>query len=214
MKKTLAHILFLTVFIAEMYAIIFGNEVVEFIAKPMLMVSLAVFYLVSVSKPNFWYLSALFFSFWGDSLLLFKDEYFVFGLASFLLAHVLYITISSKYLQQVSLTKIVLHSLPFVIFLVLLMNLIYPNLEAMFIPVLVYGIVISVLGVVTYLVFSIHKLTANLWLFLGALLFIASDSILSINKFYESQEIYHVFIMTTYIIAQFLICKAIIAKSN
>ena len=214
MKKTIAQILFLLVFLAEMYAIIFDNQLVMFVAKPMLMVSLAIFYLVSVSKPNFWYVSALFFSFWGDSLLLFKDEYFVLGLASFLLAHLSYITISSKYLQQVSLNKIILHSLPFVIFLVLLMNLIYPNLDAMFIPVLVYGIVISVFGAVTYLVFSMHKSTANLWLFLGALLFIASDSVLAINKFYESQEIYQVLIMITYITAQFLICKAIIAKSN
>ena len=214
MKKTIAYLFFFIVSATEIYAILTNSEIIQFIAKPLLMVSLAIVYLVSVSKPNFWYISALFFSFWGDSLLLFKEQYFIYGLGSFLLAHILFITVTSKFLKQISISRILVHSIPFVAFLVCLMFLIGPSLNELLIPVLVYGTVISVFGVVTFLIYTQEKTTENLWLLLGALIFISSDAILAINKFYESQEIYQVLIMATYVIAQFLICKAVISKNN
>ena len=213
-KTTIASLLFLIVCIADIYAIIVGNRAIEMIAKPLITTSLIVLYLLSVKKPNFWYVSAVFFCFWGDVLLMFPKKFFVLGLASFLLAHVFYIAISSKFLSKVSPLKILLHSSPFLAILGVLMYTIYPNLGELLIPVIVYGIVISVFGVVTFLVYTSEKSTANLWLFLGALIFILSDSILALNKFYESSEILGVSIMITYIVAQYLICKSMILKST
>lgn len=213
-KITIASILFLLISIADIYAIIVGNRDLEMIAKPLITTSLIVLYLLSVKKPNFWYVSAVFFCFWGDVLLMFPKKFFVLGLASFLLAHVLYIAISSKFLSKVLPVEILLHSLPFLAILSVLMYAIYPNLGGLLIPVIVYGIVISVFGVVTFLVYTSEKNTANLWLFLGALTFILSDSILALNKFYESSEILGISIMITYIVAQYLICKSVILKSK
>lgn len=214
MKKSILLAFFFLVTILEIYGVLTSSGVLQFIAKPFLMVSLAAFYLVSVSKPNFLYVSALFFSFWGDTLLLFKDDYFVFGLASFLVAHILFISVTAKFLQKTSISKILIHSLPFVVFLVCLLLLIASSLNELLFPVIFYGIVISVFGVISFLVYTQQKSTENLWLFLGALIFISSDSVLAINKFYQSQEIYGVVIMITYILAQFLICKAMIVKSE
>ncbi len=213
-KITLASIFFLLVAIADIYAILVNNRDVEMIAKPLITTSLVVLYLLSVKKPNFWYVSAVFFSFWGDVLLMFPDQYFVLGLASFLLAHILYITVSSKFVSKTPVSKIITHSIPFALILFGLMYMIYPNLGDLLIPVIVYGIVISVFGVMTLLVYTGKKTTENLWLFLGALTFIVSDSILALNKFYEASEILGISIMITYIIAQYLICKAIIIKST
>jgi len=95
-----------------------------------------------------------------------------------------------------------------------LLYLIYPNLEELLIPVIIYGIVISVFGVVAFLVYTNDKSIANSWLFLGALIFILSDSILAINKFSQSSEFLGIAIMITYIIAQYLICKVMIAKTK
>ena len=209
-----ASIFFLLVSVADIYAIVVGNQEIEMIAKPLITTSLVILYLLSVSKPNFWYVSALLFAFWGDVLLLFPDQFFVFGLASFLLAHVLLITVSSRFLQQVSKLRILVHSLPFVVILAVLLYLIYPNLEELLIPVIIYGIVISVFGVVAFLVYTNDKSIANSWLFLGALIFILSDSILAINKFSQSSEFLGIAIMITYIIAQYLICKVMIAKTK
>ena len=213
-KTTVASIFFLLVAIADIYAILVDNRDVEMIAKPLITTSLIILYLLSVKKPNFWYVSAVFFSFWGDVLLMFPDQYFVLGLASFLLAHILYITISTKFVSKAPVSKIVTHSIPFALILLGLMYMIYPNLGDLLIPVIIYGIVISVFGVVTLLVYTGRKTTENLWLFLGALTFIVSDSILALNKFYEASEILGISIMITYIIAQYLICKAIIIKST
>jgi len=213
-KTTIATILFLAVFIADIWAVTTNNRVGELILKPLLMTTLAIVYLLSVKKPNFWFVSALFFSFWGDVLLLFKEQYFVFGLASFLVAHILYIKITAGFLKKVAIAKIVLATAPFVLFLALFLNLIFDNLGEMKIPVIVYGITISSFGAVTFLNYISHKTTVNLWLFLGALIFISSDSLIAINRFYEAKEIYGVLIMTTYIVAQYLICRAIIVKQE
>lgn len=212
-KTTLASLLFLAVCIADIYAIIAGHRAIEMIAKPLITTSLIILYLLSVKKPNFWYVSAVFFCFWGDVLLMFPEKFFVLGLASFLVAHILYIAISAKYLSKVSVPKIITHSLPFLAILGVLMYTIYPNLGALLAPVIVYGIVISVFGVLSLLVYTSQKSTENLWLFLGALTFILSDSILAVNKFYQTSEILGISIMITYIVAQFLICKSMIARS-
>lgn len=211
-KITIATILFLVVVIADIYAVITQNKSVEMIFKPLLMTTLAVVYLVSVKKPNFWLLSALFFSFWGDVFLLDKAKFFVFGLASFLVAHILYVKISAGYLKKNSSSKIITSALPFVLLFAGLLTLIYPNLGEMLIPVLVYGVAISTFGALALLNYRQEKSTANLWLLLGAVLFIASDSLIALNNFYTPKRLFDISIITLYIVSQYLIVKAIIAK--
>jgi uncharacterized membrane protein YhhN len=48
---------------------------------------------------------------------------------------------------------------------------------------------------------------AGKWMMLGALLFVISDSILAINKFYQPFEAAGVLIMLTYGLAQFFIVE-------
>ncbi len=212
-KTTIASIAFLAIVVLHISGILFSDKL-AFISKPFIITTLVIVYLAAVEKPNFWYVSALFFSFWGDVLLLFKEQFFVFGLASFLLAHVLYIKITLSFIKKVSVQKIVIASVPFVLFLCSLLYLIIDNLGEMKIPVIVYGIVISCFGVVSFLNYIQEKNTANLWLFLGTLLFVVSDSLIAINKFYEPKEFYTISIMLTYIVAQYLICKAIVAIAS
>ncbi|QTE22417.1 lysoplasmalogenase [Polaribacter cellanae] len=206
-------LLFIVVVIFHLYGLL-QNNTLAFFTKPFLMITLVIIYLVSVKKPNFWYVSALFFSFWGDVFLLFKQEFFLFGLASFLFAHLLFIKISARFLKKIKPQKIRIVSIPFVIIFISLLWLLIDNLGDFLIPVIVYGITISTFGAVTLLNYVQEKSTENLWLFLGAFIFIISDSVLAINKFYEAKEIYGIIIMVTYIVAQYLICKALIAKES
>ena len=83
----------------------------------------------------------------------------------------------------------------------------------MTIPVIIYGVVISSLGAISLLNYIQEKSTVNLWLFLGAIIFIISDGLIAVRKFINPNEIYQICIMLTYIVAQYLICKAIIAKT-
>lgn len=165
-KITTASILFLTIASLHVFGILF-SENLAFISKPFLMTTLLVVYLVSVKKPDFWFISALFFSFWGDVLLLFKNQFFLFGLA-----HVFYIKITIGFLKKTSYKKIALVASPFLVFLFSLLYLLKDNLGEMRIPVIIYGIVITIFGVVAFLNYVQVKSTANLWLFLGTLIFI------------------------------------------
>ncbi|WP_440069236.1 lysoplasmalogenase [Tenacibaculum discolor] len=213
-KITVASIVFLVVAITDVYAVITQNKTIEMIFKPLLMTSLAVVYLVSVKKPSFWLLSALFFSFWGDVFLLDKANFFVFGLASFLVAHVVYIKITTSFLYKDSAVRILTSAIPFVLLFVGLLGLIYNNLGDMLLPVIVYGVAISTFGTAALLNYRQQKTTANTWLLLGAILFIASDSLIALNNFYMSKPLFNIAIIVLYIVSQYLIVKAIIAKEK
>lgn len=211
-KIAITSIFFLMVAILHVFGIL-NSDKLAVLTKPLIITSLVIVYLVSVKKPNFWYVSALFFSFWGDVLLIFKNDFFVFGLASFLLAHIFYIKITASMLQQISTKKIILVSMPFVLFVIAFISLIKDNLANFFIPVILYAVVISTFGTIALLNYLKEKSTSNLWLCLGAIIFIISDSLIALNKFYEPKYYYSICIMITYIVAQYLICKAIIAKN-
>ena len=213
-KITLASIVFLLVAIADIYAVITQNKTIEMIFKPLLMTTLAVVYLVSVKKPSFWLLSALFFSFWGDVFLLDKEKFFVFGLGSFLVAHLVYIKITTDLLFKDLTVKIITSAIPFVLLFVGLLGLIYGNLGDMLLPVIVYGITISTFGTAALLNYRQQKTTANSWLLLGAILFIASDSLIALNNFYTPKRLFDIAIIVLYIVSQYLIVKSIIAKEK
>ena len=125
-KTSIAIALFFIAAIADVYAIITGNETLEVYAKPMLLTLLALVYLAAAEKPNFWYVLGMFFCFVGDVLLMFKGaNFFMYGLAAFLLGHVVYIKITAGFLQSELTVKMISSAMPFVAFFGLLLLLIY-----------------------------------------------------------------------------------------
>jgi uncharacterized membrane protein YhhN len=90
-----------------------------------------------------------------------------------------------------------------------------PGLEKdLKIPVIIYACIISIMLYCSLnLPFTISKPIRTLFIS-GALCFIISDSLLAIDKFYSAYPFAPVLIMLTYCVAQFLIVKAFIRKSN
>lgn len=177
----------------------------RFFTKPLLVPLITVIYLSGISKKgaiNSWFLSGLIFSFLGDTFLLFKWG-FLPGLGSFLLAHVLYI------LSFVKLRKTkMLVSIPFILlYLVFLIYFLHPHLKEMEIPVIVYGITISIMAY-----FSLRS--KNKWLIAGALLFVISDSLLSFNMFVNYSAMMEQFVMATYVFAQLFLVQGMISKER
>jgi len=214
-KVLIPTILFFIAAIADIWGIITNNEILKNSAKPMLLTLLAILYLVSVKKPLFWYVLGMFFCFVGDVLLIFEDaNFFMFGLGAFLVAHLIYVKVILRFISNTFTLKTLTSILPFVLFFGILMVLIATNLGGMIVPVVAYGIAISAFGTVALLNYRKEQSTENLWLLIGAILFIFSDSLIAVDKFYQPNEIYGVSIMITYILAQFLICKAMIVKTN
>jgi uncharacterized membrane protein YhhN len=204
MSKVLLGLLSLLL-IADLYFISQGNDTgSRLFTKPFLIPVLITFYLLlsskKGSKPNMLFVSGLVLSFSGDVFLLFEWG-FIFGLASFLLAHILYIfsfiklRVSKKYV-----------SIPFILaYLGTLLFVLYPHLNEMKVPVIVYGITIS-----TMLYYGLCS--NNKWLIIGAFLFVISDSLLSFNLFVSTSLTTELLVMITYVFAQLSLVWGMLTK--
>jgi len=155
-----------------------------------------------------WIILALIFSWTGDVLLMFEfmnGNFFIFGLVTFLIAHIFYILFYENVIRREGLRKNYWWFLPVIIYYFALIYILSPNLGDMKLPVRIYGIVISYMLIQALQTGRIKDLGAATLMIAGAILFITSDSILAINKFYESFEFAEISIMLTYGLAQLLI---------
>jgi uncharacterized membrane protein YhhN len=182
------------------------------ILLPILIVSVRCFSKFSTSKIL---LFALMCSWIGDVILLFvyKGEiYFILGLIAFLISHVAYIYLFSKQEKRdknKSNTLLYIGYLLVFVYFVVLLTILLPKLGGLKIPVIVYAIVIT-----TMLLFALKESqrwvsSGNKYILVGAIVFVSSDSILAIDKFYSPINQATFFIMATYIIAQYLIVTGI-----
>lgn len=197
--------------ILDLFFVATKNDELRFFSKPFIIPCIAGIYVFSVEKNNInWgkdmILLGLTASWVGDILLQF-DFLFIPGLVSFLLAHIFYIRFlihtKSENASFFKLRPVMLIAV--LAYLIELMNLLWPHLGPMKIPVLLYGITISIM--LSCALWQYQKLEAktSLFLIIGAASFVASDSILAINKFKTHFESSGLLIMTTYIIAQLFI---------
>ncbi|MBL4724524.1 MAG: lysoplasmalogenase, partial [Lutibacter sp.] len=93
-KIKIALLVFVLVSVLDIIGIVFSIPILVLIFKPFILLSLIVLYRFSVSIKNRGYILALIFSFLGDVFLIFNGEfYFIAGLLSFLISHILFIKI-------------------------------------------------------------------------------------------------------------------------
>jgi uncharacterized membrane protein YhhN len=124
---------------------------------------------------------------------------------AFLIAHIFYILFYENVIRKDGIRKNYWWFLPVIIYYIALIYILSPNLGDMKLPVRIYGIVISYMLIQALQTGGIKDHGAATLMIAGAFLFITSDSILAINKFYESFKYAGIAIMLTYGIAQFLI---------
>ncbi len=99
-------------------------------------------------------------------------------------------------------------------YLIELMNVLWPYLENMKIPVVAYGITIStMLSTALWQYQKLDNKTA-LYSIIGAISFVLSDSLLAVDKFKGQFAYSGIMIMTTYIIAQLFIVLGAIRYNN
>jgi len=207
--------IFVLASILDIIGIIFSISILVYIFKPLIIFSLLFLYVFSLEKRLKWYVMALELCFFGDVFLLFTgNTYFIAGLISFLLAHLLFIKIVVNRIKKTSILKVIIASIPFLILFLVLIYFLKSSLNELLIPVIIYGLTISTFGAVSLLDYLQTKTIKSIWMLAGAVVFILSDSLLAINKFHSSNEIFDVLIMITYIIAQYLIFKSMIISSK
>ena len=213
-------ILFFLIFIAELFAVYYSwrFEWLEYITKPLILPSLIGFILVSTKgiscKFKRLILIALLFSWFGDLFLMIDEKYpllFIFGLASFLISHLLYIFAFNQTAHP-PLDVPLIKKHPWIIFLLIVFGIyvfkaLQPGLGEMVVPVIVY--LIAILAMFLFALNRWGKVSnpSFLWITFGALLFILSDSILAFDKFHEHIKNAHLIIMATYMLAQYAIVR-------
>jgi len=135
----------------------------------------------------------------GDiALALGQGQYFTIGLGLFLVGHIVYIVAFSRdFKARRSRIPIVLVLIAYVIAIAVIMT---PSLEDMMIPVYVYMVVITLMGI-----FAALRGPRSMLVLYGAISFIISDSILAINRFMTAVPGADYIVMVTYYLAQILI---------
>lgn len=211
-KSKIALLVFVLVSLMDIIGILFKIPILIQLFKPFILLSLIALYAVSISEINKIYVFALIFSFLGDVFLMFYGElYFMVGLVSFLIAHLFFIKVVVQRIQKTTVSTIIYSVIPFLMLFLFLIFFLKNYLNALLIPVIIYGFIISTFGVVSFIDYLNTKSKKSLLMLTGAAIFISSDAILAINKFYSSTAIFAVLIMVTYCVAQYLIYKSMVA---
>jgi uncharacterized membrane protein YhhN len=206
--------------IGEITALYFEIDLLHQICKPLLMVSLMIYFWSESDerKDEKWvkYVTlALAFSWIGDIMLMFTHMSFMLflaGLSSFLFAHFIFII---TYIRATRHNKLAIKFsvIPILMlgYFVLLGTLIVPYVASIIqVPIAVYGLVLLLMASAAWYRKGETSHLSFQWVFIGALMFIISDSLLAINRFSETLPFANIAVMVTYIVAQWLIVKGLL----
>lgn len=179
------------------------------IIKPICCLFLAILAYLTVkeSRTQKLLVLALLMSGLGDIFLAIRSsDFFVQGLGSFLIAHLLYIALfaHARSWSQPSKYKMLLTAVV-ILFSAIMMWVLWPLLGALKAPVYLYISVITLM-----VICAIYSNFNSLLVIAGALSFLFSDATIAINKFVEPFAAASPFIWVTYAGAQILLTLAII----
>lgn len=213
--------LFIGVGMGELLAHMMGWSMLNEFTKPLLMPILLVYFRKSYTGEIKLYMLlavfALVFSWFGDVALMYvykREVYFLVGLGAFAIAQLLY-AFAFKYATsskapQLNPQQHAIKLLPFVVFIGGFMWMLWPNLGNFQFPVLGYSLLITAMALSA--IYRIDRTNSDSFnqVVLGAMLFVLSDALLAIDKFYSPMANARVWVMSTYLLAQWNIINGLL----
>ena len=204
------------------------NYQVIFYSKILLMPLLMIYAFTQQKQKSkiIFLLLGLFFSWFGDIFLMIRHQqpaeksklFFILGLVFFLLAHVQYIIAFIKdTIKQNKAGNVVqkpYQIIPFIVFVLSLWMYLGNSIQAMKLPIYAYSIVIVTMSITALNRYQLVSSKSFTYVFIGALLFMFSDSCIAVSAFKQHFYLDRVCIMFTYIIAQYLITKGYLENIN
>jgi len=179
-----------------------------YIFKPLTMVFiLLIATLGQTTLPFYKYMIiiGLIFSLAGDIFLMLPSDRFVAGLVAFLLAHLFYIAAFASEISALIWWPLI----PFVIYGIIIYIILASSLGKLKLPVLIYVAVILIMAWLAWERWSQTGQIGALLAFIGAVLFIISDTILAIDRFRGAFKLSRALNLTTYFAAQLLIASSV-----
>ncbi|MCJ7466640.1 MAG: lysoplasmalogenase [Maribacter sp.] len=213
--------LYLILVVLDLLVTSFDATSLRMATKPMILLSLLLYFAIvgwRLQKRTYVFMLFALFSSWvGDVMLLFDHAsglYFILGLLSFLIAHCCYILVFLRKWHPTPPPYFSLVALLLMVYGSTLFYILKDGIGTLSTPVAIY-----VVGILFMAVTAFRRLgsvgTRSFYLvFCGALFFIASDSLLAINKFLMPLPWTSVFVMATYATAQYLIVRGILSDSQ
>lgn len=218
MMKRIALILFLLSAVGVILSLVFDSSYLHWITKPLIMITLGVYYIAASRSRSASVLLAIFFSLAGDVFLMFDGSFsqaFIAGLSAFLLAHIFYILAYRQHRDESEENALkgiqkIRFSFPIILAGTGLIVILYPSLGSLKIPVVIYALVLIIM--VVNAVFRYGRTSINsFWLvFGGSASFMLSDALLAINKFFKPLPAAGFWVMAFYMLAQCCIIMGIV----
>ncbi|MFZ5941693.1 MAG: lysoplasmalogenase [Bacteroidota bacterium] len=221
MKRTslLLHLVFILIVLVELTGRIVDLPVPEYAVKPLIMIWISLYFILYGRnvRNRITALTAFFFSWLGDILLMFSDKnelFFFAGVGGFFVSQVFYILTfmsSGEKGEKGFIAVKPFWALPFVLYLGGIFFLLYPGLDGIMIPI-VLAYALSLIGMSLA---ALNRKTRSsrmgfILVFVGSLFFVSSDSMLAVNKFLSELPLSGFLVMSTYIIAQYLIMRGLL----
>jgi uncharacterized membrane protein YhhN len=206
-------ILSLLTFVSAVLTIYFDYQDKRFVYvfKPLTMILIIALAQIYGAKKGFyrWAILAGFaFSLAGDTFLI-NPQNFVFGLASFLVAHLCYIAAFFKASEGKFNRLSVLAYLVGLAIYTLVAGGVPENLK---LPVALYALAISTMLGAALNFYLAQKTPQAIFALSGAMFFVLSDSLLAYNKFGGEFFLAKILILSTYFLAQWLIARSVRAS--
>ncbi len=181
-----------------------------YIFKPLTMIFILLIALLTRQAVSSRYktlvIIGLLFSLGGDVFLMLPMDMFIPGLISFLIGHLFYIAAFGAGFWRRSTWR---SRLPFSLYVVVVLGLLGPHLGPMILPVTIYVIVIMTMAWRAWERWSQTRQKAALLALVGAILFVASDSVLAFDKFRAPFEAARLLTLAPYFTAQWFIALSI-----
>lgn len=184
--------------------------------KPLIVPWLVLWYLRQSTSKDTVFVLALLFCWAGDVLLLLagkQELFFIGGLGSFLVAHVLLIRTYQKLRHEgegLNGPQRARAAFPVLLAATGLVVVLYPRLGDLKLPVIVYALILAVMVCQSFFRYGFTS-PASFWSVSGgAFLFMLSDSLLALNQFYAPLPLAGVWVMSTYMAAVFFIVRGVI----
>ena len=219
----LLSLLFSVLLVIDMYSETTLNYAILWTVKPLLMPTLLILFLLNahsnLSLERICLVIALSFSWLGDILLMqHQNNLFFFGLVSFAIVHISYVISFIVRLQhegealrrRLTVSAMIVASIPFLAYITLMLYILWPKLNAnveetkgLLMPVTLYTFMIVGMAYISYLR---DRKSPGFWsVFIGAVFFVLSDTILAFNRFVAPIPTPGLLVMFTYGIGQYLI---------
>ena len=223
MKKSLFTFLFILSIIGVFAGIVLHIELFDYIFKPLIMISIGGYFLSNSEKidKNVVGLAmfAFLFSLFGDTFLMFANQslFFMLGLASFLIAQLFYVFLFRKSIKisgrEPFLRRNRIYLIAYILYGASIYSVLFNHLDFV-LKIAVFAYMLALLGMSAMALNRFKTVPSASFLFVlfGSVLFVISDSLIALDKFYTEIPDDRILVMSSYIAAQYLMMRGILKQ--